>query len=222
MNRLHPVDPAIAEGKAKTLLDGVKAGIGSVPNIFRLLAASPATLEAYLSYNRALSHGALPAKIREQIALVAAETNGCDYCASAHSLLGQHAGLSQDDINEALEGRAADPKADAALRFAKLLLEKRGRISDSDLNRVKEAGLSEAEIGEIVAHVAINVFTNYFNIAFDTEIDFPIVRTRQAKVAQDIGTKLNFARLGALMRPGRCPKTTTRNWRIMTLFKTLS
>jgi len=183
MNRLHPVDPATAEGKAKTLLDGVKAGIGSVPNIFRLLAASPATLEAYLSYNRALSHGALPAPIREQIALVAAETNGCDYCASAHSLLGQHAGLSQDDINEALEGRAADPKADAAVRFAKLLLDTRGRISDSDLNRVKEAGLSEAEIGEIVAHVAINVFTNYFNIAFDTEIDFPVVRTHQAKAA---------------------------------------
>ena len=181
MNRLNPVDPASAEGKAKTLLDGVKASLGSVPNMFRLLAASPATLEAYLSYNRALSHGALPAKVREQIALVAAETNGCDYCASAHSLLGKHAGLSQDDLTNALEGRATDPKADAAIHFAKLLLEKRGHISDSDLNQVKEAGLSEAEIGEIVAHVAINVFTNYFNIAFDTEIDFPIVRTQHAE-----------------------------------------
>jgi len=183
MNRIHPVDPATAEGKAKTLLDGVKAGIGSVPNMFRLLAASPATLEAYLTYNRALSHGALPAKIREQIALVAAETNGCDYCASAHSLLGKNAGLSQDDLTKALAGTAVDPKADAAIRFAKLLLEKRGHISDSDLNRIKEAGLSEAEIGEIVAHVAVNVFTNYFNIAFDTEIDFPVVRTQQAKAA---------------------------------------
>ena len=183
MNRIHPIDPAIAEGKAKTLLDGVKAGIGSVPNMFRLLAGSPATLEAYLNYNRALSHGALPAKVREQIALVAAETNGCDYCASAHTALGKHAGLSQDDITSALEGKAADPKADAAVRFAKLLLETRGHISDADLNQAKEAGLSEAEIGEIVAHVAINVFTNYFNIAFETEIDFPIVRTQQAKAA---------------------------------------
>lgn len=143
----------------------------------------PATLEAYLSYNRALSHGALPAKIREQIALVAAETNGCDYCASAHIALGKRAGLSQDDIIKALEGGAADPKADAAVRFAKLILEKRGRISDSDFSRVKQAGLSEAEIGEIVAHVAINVLTNYFNIAFETEIDFPVVRTQQAKAA---------------------------------------
>ena len=183
MNRLHPVDPATSEGKAKTLLDAVKAGLGATPNMFRLLAASPATLEAYLSYNRALSHGALPAKIREQIALVAAETNGCDYCASAHTALGKHAGLSQDDINHALEGRASDPKADAAVRFAKLLLEKRGHISDSDFNQVKQAGLSEAEIGEIVAHVAINVFTNYFNIAVETEIDFPVIRTQQAKGA---------------------------------------
>src|SRR5260370_31917966 len=118
MNRLHPIDPATAEGKTKTLLDAVKAGLGATPNMFRLLAASPATLEAYLSYNGALSHGALPAKIREQIALVAAETNGCDYCASAHTALGKHAGLSQDDITKALEGRATDPKADAAVHFA--------------------------------------------------------------------------------------------------------
>ena len=157
--------------------------MGSVPNIFRLLAASPATLEAYLGFNRVLSHGALPAKIREQIALLSAETNGCDYCASAHTALGKHAGLSQDDINQALEGKAADPKADAAVRFAKLLLETRGHIGDADFIRAKEAGLSEAEIGEVVAHVAMNVFTNYFNIAFDTEIDFPVVRTRQAKAA---------------------------------------
>src|ERR1700740_444434 len=183
MNRLHPIDPATAEGKAKTLLDSVKAGLGSVPNIFRVMAASPATLEAYLGFNRTLSHGALPAKIREQIALVSAETNGCDYCASAHTALGKHAGLSQDDINKALEGGAADPKADAAIRFAKTLLEKRGHVSDADFTQVKEAGLSEAEIGEIVAQVAINVFTNYFNIAFDTEIDFPVVRTQQAKAA---------------------------------------
>jgi uncharacterized peroxidase-related enzyme len=183
MNRLHPIDPATAEGKTKTLLDGVKAALGSTPNMFRLMAASPATLEAYLSYNRALSHGALPTKIREQIALIAAETNGCDYCASAHTALGKHAGLGQDEINKALEGRATDPKADAALRFAKLLLEKHGHISDSDFNQVKQAGLSEAEIGEVVAHVAVNVLTNYFNIAFETEIDFPVVRTQQAKAA---------------------------------------
>jgi uncharacterized peroxidase-related enzyme len=183
MNRLHLIDPAIAEGKTKTLLDAVKGGLGGTPNMFRLLAVSPAALEAYLNYNRALSHGALPAKIREQIALVAAETNGCDYCASAHTALGKHAGLSQDDITQALEGRATDPKADAAVRFAKVLLEKHGHISDSDFNQVKQAGLSEAEIGEIVAHVASNVFTNYFNIAFETEIDFPVIRTRQAEAA---------------------------------------
>jgi uncharacterized peroxidase-related enzyme len=183
MNRLHPIDPATAEGKLKNLLDAVQVGLGVIPNMFRLLANSPATLEAYLSYNRALSHGALPARIREQIALVVAETNGCDYCASAHTAIANHVGLSQDEITNALGGRAADPKADAAVRFAKLLLEKRGHISDSEFNQVKQAGLSQAEIAEIVAHVAINVLTNYFNIAVETEIDSPLVRTQQAKAA---------------------------------------
>jgi len=183
MARLHSVDPATAEGKAKTLLDAVKASLGGAPNMFRLMAASPATLEGYLSFNRAISHGALPATVREQIALVAAETNGCDYCASAHTALGKRAGLSQDDITKALAGTATDPKADAAVRFAKLLLEKRGHISDSDFSQLQQAGFSEAEIAEIVAHVAINVLTNYFNIAMETEIDFPVVRTQQAKAA---------------------------------------
>ena len=93
--------------------------------------------------------------------------------------------MSQDDITKALEGRAADPKADAAVRFAKLLLEKRGPISDSGFQRgaAAQAGFSEAEIAEIVAHGAINVLTNYFNIAMETEIDFPVVRTQQAKAA---------------------------------------
>ncbi|MBV8216776.1 MAG: carboxymuconolactone decarboxylase family protein [Verrucomicrobia bacterium] len=183
MNRLHPIDPATAEGKSKTLLDAVKASLGGTPNMFRLLAASPTTLEAYLSFNRALSQGALPARIREQIALVSAETNGCDYCASAHTVLGKRAGLNQDDIANALDGSAADPKADAAIRFAKLLLEKRGHISDADFSQLQTVGFSEAEIAEIVAHVALNVFTNYFNIAMDTEIDFPVVRTQQPKAA---------------------------------------
>ena len=50
-------------------------------------------------------------------------------------------------------------------------------------NNKHQDKLSEAEIGEIVAHVAINVLTNYFNIAFETEIDFPVIRTQQAKAA---------------------------------------
>jgi AhpD family alkylhydroperoxidase len=146
------------------------------PSCFQLLAPR-------FPLHRALSHGALPATIREQMALVAAETNGCDYCASAHTALGEHAGLSQAEITNALAGTASDPKADAAIHFAKLLLEKRGYISDSDFNQLQQAGFSEAEIAEIVAHVAVNVLTNYFNISMDTEIDFPVVRTQQAKAA---------------------------------------
>jgi AhpD family alkylhydroperoxidase len=131
-------------------------------DVVSALFTRPAVVGAYLSYNRALSHGALPARIREQIALVAPETNGCDYCASAHTAIGKHVGLSQDDITKALEGRAVDPKAEAAVRFAKLLLQKRARISNSNFSQLQQARFSEAEIAEIVAHVAMNVFDELF------------------------------------------------------------
>jgi uncharacterized peroxidase-related enzyme len=183
MNRLSLVDPSAAEGKVKTLLDAVHANFGFTPNMFRMLAQSPAALEAVLNYNRALGQGALRPKIREQIALVVAESNGCDYCVSAHTVLGKKFGLTDTDIAEAREGHATDPKSDGAVRFAALLVKNCGHVSDAHFARLREAGFSDGEITEIVAHVAINILTTYFNNAAETEIDFPVVRTHGAPVA---------------------------------------
>jgi uncharacterized peroxidase-related enzyme len=183
MNRLSLVDLSTAQGTAKTLLDAVQANFGFTPNMFRMLAQSPAALEAVLNYNRALGKGALRPKIREQIALVVAESNGCDYCASAHSVLGKKVGLSDADIADAREGHASDPKSDAAVRFAALLVKNCGHVSDTDFARLRGAGFSDGEIAEIVGHVAINILTSYFNNAMETEIDFPVVRTHGAPVA---------------------------------------
>ena len=151
--------------------------------MFRMLAQSPAVLEAVLNYNRALAQGALRPKIREQVALVMAENNGCDYCVSAHRILGKKLGLNDTDIVDARQGHASDPKADAAVRFAALLVKNCGHVTDADFARLRDAGFSDGEITEIVAHVAINILTTYFNNAVETQIDFPVVRTRGAPVA---------------------------------------
>jgi uncharacterized peroxidase-related enzyme len=173
MERISPVDPQAAQGKAKDLLDAVKAKLGMVPNMTRAMAASPSVLEAYLGISGALSHGVLPARVREQLALAVGQVNHCDYCVSAHSAIGRRVGLSDQDVLDSRRGTSADPKADALLRFARVVVEKQGVVDDADVAAVRDAGYGDAEIAEVVAHVALNVFTNYFNNVAGTAIDFP-------------------------------------------------
>jgi AhpD family alkylhydroperoxidase len=137
------------------------------------MATSPAVLNAYLQFNGALSHGTLPPRVREQLALAIGQANECDYCLSAHTVLGKMAGLTPDQVRDSRHGTASDPKTDALLKFARTIVEKRGLVSDDDLRQVREAGYTDGAIAEVVAHVALNVFTNYFNTVAGTDIDFP-------------------------------------------------
>ncbi|QMU61294.1 MAG: carboxymuconolactone decarboxylase family protein [Gammaproteobacteria bacterium] len=180
MSILTLINPATAEGKAKTLLAAVQKAMGATPNIFTAFANAPAALEGYLNLNGALSNGVLNAQLREKLALVTAGTNGCDYCASAHTFLGEQAGIEQNELVLNLSGVSTDTKTQNALTFARLLIQKRGHVSKQDIQAVRSAGFSDEEIVEILAHVALNTFTNYFNAAFDIDIDFPEVNTDKA------------------------------------------
>lgn len=178
MQRINALDPATASPEIAAVFAALKSEFGSVPNLFKTMAVEPSVLTAYLAFSDATEKGPLPNKVREQIALATAGSNGCDYCASAHHALGKMAGLSQDDITLALEGRADDAKVDAALTFAKSVLADRGHVPDSSLEAVRKAGWSDREILDIVANVVLNIFTNYLNNVAGTEIDFPRVATR--------------------------------------------
>lgn len=183
MPRIQPVNPDNAEGKAKTLLDGARKSLGMVPNLFATMANSPAVLEAYLSFQKALGGASLPAGLREQIALTVAGANGCDYCASAHTAIGNKLGVDATEMASNIKGFSADAKTQAVLDFAKAVVEGEGWVTDEDLKAVRDAGYSEGEIAEVVAAVALNIFTNYFNHVAGTEIDFPLVTTDQHESA---------------------------------------
>jgi uncharacterized peroxidase-related enzyme len=182
MSRL-PIPASIEASPAASqpLLEAVKKQLGVVPNLFRLVGNSPAALEGYLGLNGALARGALEAPTRERIALAVAEVNGCDYCLSAHSYLGKNlAKLSDAEIAANRDGGSADPKADAAVRFAVELVNSRGHVSEADVKAVRQAGYSDAQVIEIVLHVALNTLTNYVNEMAKTEIDFPVVTAKAA------------------------------------------
>jgi uncharacterized peroxidase-related enzyme len=169
-----------APEKSQPLFDAVEKQLGVVPNLFRLIGNSPAALEGYLGLNGALGR-TLDAKTRERIALAIAQANGCDYCLSAHAYLGLNL-AKIDDAEIALNraGHSGDAKADAAVVFARKVLDTRGRVSDAELAAVRLAGFTEAQVIEIVAAVAVNVLTNYVNNVADTDIDFPVVLAAEA------------------------------------------
>jgi uncharacterized peroxidase-related enzyme len=173
MSRIHQINPQSATGKAKELLDAVQSKLGLVPNMTRAMANSPAVLDGYLSLSGALSKGALSAKSREQIALAVAQANECEYCLAAHSAIGKMVGLSVDQILDSRRGTSVDPKTDAIIQFARQVVDQRGLVSDANIAQVRAAGLDDGAIAEIVANVALNIFTNYFNHVAETVIDFP-------------------------------------------------
>jgi uncharacterized peroxidase-related enzyme len=176
-----PATIADAPEKAQPLLEAVNKQLGVVPNMFRLISTSPQALEGYLGMSGALSKGALPPQTRERIALAVAEVNGCSYCLSAHTYLGRNlAKLDDAEITANRNGASNDPKADAAVRFAAQVARARGHVAEADLAAVRLAGYSDAQVVEIVQHVALNTWTNYVNEVFKTDIDFPVVEARKA------------------------------------------
>ncbi|GLY50456.1 peroxidase-related enzyme [Lentzea sp. NBRC 102530] len=172
MSRIELTDPdQITDERAETLAE-IKGAFGVVPNMFRAVAQSPAALRSMWAQFGALGGGVLGAKAGEMIAVAVADRNRCDYCLSAHTMLGRKAGATAQEMAEAQSGRSDDPRTAAVLTLATALVEQRGQISAADVQAARDAGLSQEEIVETVAHVALNVFTNYINVALDVPVDF--------------------------------------------------
>lgn len=179
MSRLSALDPEKTSGKQKELLDGVQQKLGKIPNLMRTMANSAAVLDAYLGFSTSLSRASISPTLREQIALTVGEANNCDYCLAAHSAIGKQLGLSESDLLEARGAHSADTKTESALQFARRIVQQRGKVTDVDVERVRHAGYGDDQISEIVAVVALNLFTNYFNHVAGTEVDFPSVSQTQ-------------------------------------------
>ncbi|MCA9627422.1 MAG: peroxidase-related enzyme [Myxococcales bacterium] len=175
MPRVNVVDPRTAQGETKDLLDSVQQALGATPNFIRVLANSPSALRAFLGLHSIASSGSLDTQTRERIALAVAEQNACQYCVSAHTAIARKAGLDSAEMLKNRLGQSKDGKAEAALQLAKALVENVGDVSDADLEAARSAGHSDAEIVEIITHVALNVFTNVLAKSTRIDIDFPKV-----------------------------------------------
>ena len=173
MQRIKAVDPSSATRSVKELLDRARAKFGMVPRMLRTLAASPAALRAYLDFEDALEEGSIGVQLREQIALRVCETTGSVYCRSAHAVIAKAIGLSDERVRDSRAGSSPDRATEAALKFARLVVVRHGRIDDGEFARLVSAGFDDGQIAEIVAQVALTFFGNTFNSVARTEPDFP-------------------------------------------------
>ena len=172
MQRLNSVEPKTAQGRTKELLETVQQAFGVVPNTAKVMANSPAVLDSFLAFSTAMGGSKIGTKLHNQVKLTTSETSSCDYCTSILSAVAPSAGLSAADILAGRTGNSEDRRTKAALAFAHNVLESRGKVSNQQLDAIREAGFGDTEIVEIVASVVLGCFTNFLNTVADTELDF--------------------------------------------------
>lgn len=179
MARINLVDPASSSSAVKPTLDKINGAFGVVPNMFKAVANSPAALGSMWGSFGALSGGRLGARLGEEIAVTIANANRCEYCLAAHTALGRKAGASAEEMAAAQIGKSSDPRTHAALTFALKVVRDRAAVADADVGALKAAGFDDEAVVEIIAHVALNIFTNYINVALNVPVDFPAVQLKR-------------------------------------------
>lgn len=170
MSRITTLSLEQATDATRPLLEGVQKKIGFLPNVFKTLAHAPAVLAAYLQHSAALGKTSLSAIEKEAIFLATSQVNGCDYCLAAHTLFAGKAGLSAQEILSARDGQL-----NAFATLARQVTESRGHLKSEQIEAARAAGINDAKIIEVIAHVASQTLTNYLNNVALTEVDFPAI-----------------------------------------------
>lgn len=155
---------------SRLLLEGVKQTFGGVPNVFKVLAHSPAVLGTYLQFHQANQGSLLNELQREVVALAVSQANGCKYCLAVHTAIAGKAGLSAEQLRGARDG-----SLDAYANFAREVADHRGDVSDHVIASARSAGLSDEALLSIIAQVTLLTFTNLLNNVAQTTVDFPPV-----------------------------------------------
>ncbi|MUL77143.1 carboxymuconolactone decarboxylase family protein [Mycolicibacterium sp. CBMA 226] len=176
MTNFVPVEPEAATGKAADLLAQVQKSLGLLPNMTKVMANSPALLQGYLALSGAVAGGVLSPAVRERLAIATAQLNGCEYCLSAHTYIGANiAKVDAVELDNARRAESSDVHVAALLKLSNAIAETAGDVDAADLNTAREAGVTDEEIGELVANVALNILTNYFNVLAHVDNDWPLV-----------------------------------------------
>lgn len=156
----------------RALADMSKMFGGYIPNFHKVLANSPPVVAAFEGLRRTLQGTNIRAIEREIIALEVSRRSNCEYCIAAHSKFARAFKMPVSDLEALLAGRPmADPRSALVQRATQRLVDTQGRLSDCELAEFYAAGLSNAELIEIVAVIGWYVLSTYINNLAHTEVD---------------------------------------------------
>ena len=182
-SRFQVHDELTAPERSVPVLKGALAGGGQLSNFVGVLAGSPAVLRAYARFRSELRHGALPWATQQRIALAVAEHQGSEYALATLEKTGRQAGLGMDEIALAREFDSRDEREACLLRFIKALVESEGPPPLHLHEEAREAGWSDEQILEAVAHVALASFGSFVTRAGDVPVDGSAEEARVAQAA---------------------------------------
>ncbi|MGN5381153.1 carboxymuconolactone decarboxylase family protein [Streptomyces lasalocidi] len=176
MSRLPQIQSAEATGASAEALAEVRTALGAVSNMAKVMANSPALVKGWLALSDALSGGMIPAPVRERLAIAIAEYNNCTYCLPAHTCIAARvAKVDAEELERARHAESTDPDTAALLALSDAIARGRGHIDGTQLKTARGAGVTDAEIAEVVVNLALNILTNYCNVLADTDDEWPVV-----------------------------------------------
>lgn len=174
MSRIVPLTPIDAPAAARPHLESLTQRVGRLSRFYATLAHAPAALDGFLLLKGALEQGSLAPPLRERLAVRVAALHGCDYCLRAHAAALKRQGVDVDEVLAAREGASTEPRAQAILRLTDALVAADARgLAPETVAEARAAGVTDAELLEAAAHVALNTFSNLVNLLAQTELDVP-------------------------------------------------
>ncbi|MBG6240186.1 AhpD family alkylhydroperoxidase [Mycetocola sp. CAN_C7] len=175
MPRIPVHTRATVPENSSDLIEMLERKHGKLLNIHAKMADSPAVIAAYDGISRAIAtYGTLDARTREAIALAVGHENDCTYCQAAHTGSARRAGFSVEET-VAIRANAIDfdDKLAALTDLVRESARNTGSVSPETWERALSAGWTQAELSETFVHLAINLYTNFFNHYAETELDVP-------------------------------------------------
>lgn len=170
---VQTIDSAPEESRVE--LKALEQKFGKVLNIHGAMASSPVVLQSYVALQQVIGdYGTFDARTREAIALAVGNVDECTYCQSAHTMGAKAAGLTEEQTVAVRNGQVDfDDKLAALLQVAREATANKGNVADDTWQSALDAGWTTEELTELSTHVALNLFTNYFNHMVETDLDIP-------------------------------------------------
>src|SRR4051812_21817743 len=153
--RISPLKLESAAPEQREALDKVKKAIGRVPGLFATIGHAPGVLDALLQFQHALGKGGLTPRDFDLIDLHVSQINGCGYCVSAHTALAKMHGIADEEILRIRHGQGMTQRDAAVLALAGRVARSGGIGAAAEVAQAREAGLSDAQLVEIVSAVGL-------------------------------------------------------------------